>query len=64
MRTCILRTVLRIATPEDRPALVALGLAEDAAWSGATAVSIEEVGEFIDSCDLGVILERDGRVAG
>lgn len=56
--------MLRRATPDDRPALIALGLAEDAAWSGAPAVSDEEVGEFIDSCEPGVIYERDGRVAG
>ena len=56
--------MIRRATPADRPALVALALAEDAAWSGAPAVSLEEVGEHIDSCELGVIFERDGRVAG
>ena len=56
--------MIRPATPADRPALVALGLAEDAAWSDAPAVSVEEVGEFIDSCEPGVIFERDGRVAG
>jgi ribosomal protein S18 acetylase RimI-like enzyme len=56
--------VIRRATPDDRPALVALGLAEDAAWSDAPAVSVEEVGEFIDSCEPGVIFERGGRVAG
>jgi ribosomal protein S18 acetylase RimI-like enzyme len=56
--------MLRPATRADRPALVALGLAEDAAWSGATAVSGEEVGEFIDSCRPGMVFERDGRVAG
>jgi ribosomal protein S18 acetylase RimI-like enzyme len=56
--------MLRPATPADRPALIALGLAEDAAWSGAEAVSAEEVGEFVDSCEPGVVFERDGRVAG
>ena len=56
--------MLRPATPADRPALIALALAEDAAWSGAPAVSAEEVGEFVDSCEPGVIFERDGRVAG
>jgi ribosomal protein S18 acetylase RimI-like enzyme len=56
--------MIRRATSADRPALVALALAEDAAWSGAPAVSFEEVGEFIDSCEPGVIFERDGRVAG
>ena len=57
-------SMLRRATPDDRPALIALGLAEDAAWSGAPAVSEEEVGEFVDSCEPGVIFERDGRAAG
>jgi hypothetical protein len=56
--------MLRPATPADRPALIALALAEDAAWSGAEAVSAEEVGEFVDSCEPGVVFERDGRVAG
>jgi ribosomal protein S18 acetylase RimI-like enzyme len=56
--------MLRPATPSDRPDLIALALAEDAAWSGASAVSAEEVGEFVDSGGPGVIFERDGRVAG
>lgn len=56
--------MIRPATPADRPALVALGLAEDAAWSDAPEVSVEEIGEFVDSCELGVIFEREGRVAG
>ena len=56
--------MIRPATPADRPALVELGLAEDAAWSTATPVSAEEAGEFVDSCGPGVIFERDGRVAG
>ena len=56
--------MLRPATPADRPDLIALALAEDAAWSGAPPVSAEEAGEFIDSFGPGVVLERDGRVAG
>ena len=56
--------MIRPATPADRPALVALALAEDAAWSGAPAVSAEEAGEFVDSFGPGVIFGRDGRVAG
>jgi ribosomal protein S18 acetylase RimI-like enzyme len=56
--------LLRPATPADRPDLIALALAEDAAWSGASSVSAEEVGEFIDSRGPGVVFERDGRVAG
>jgi ribosomal protein S18 acetylase RimI-like enzyme len=56
--------ILRPATPSDRPAVIALVLAEDAAWSGAPPVSSEEAGEFLDSFAQGVICERDGRVAG
>ena len=56
--------MLRAATPADRPDLIALALAEDAAWSGALEVSAEEAGEFIDHHGPGVIFERDGRVAG
>ena len=56
--------MLRPATPADRPELIALALAEDAAWSGAGAVSAEEVGEFVDSRGSGMVFERDGRVAG
>jgi ribosomal protein S18 acetylase RimI-like enzyme len=56
--------MLRPAAAADRPDLIALALAEDAAWSGAPAVSAEEAGEFIESFGAGVIFERDGRVAG
>jgi ribosomal protein S18 acetylase RimI-like enzyme len=56
--------MLRPATPADRTDVIALALAEDAAWSGAAAVSAEEAGEFIDSYGRGVIFERGGRVAG
>ena len=56
--------MLRPATPADRPDLIALALAEDAAWSGGPEVSAEEAGEFIDHHGPGVIFERDGRVAG
>jgi ribosomal protein S18 acetylase RimI-like enzyme len=56
--------VLRPATPADRADLIALALAEDAAWSGAPPVSTEEAGEFIDFCGPRAIFERDGRVAG
>src|SRR4051812_29362367 len=55
---------LRHATPDDRPDLIALALAEDAAWSGAPAVSAEEAGELIDAYEPGVIFDRDGRAAG
>ena len=55
---------LRPVKPADRPALIALGQAEDAAWSDAPPVSDEEVGEFVDSYEPGVVFERDGRVAG
>jgi ribosomal protein S18 acetylase RimI-like enzyme len=44
--------------------LIALVLAEDAAWSGASEVSAEEAGEVVDQHGLGVVFERDGRVAG
>jgi ribosomal protein S18 acetylase RimI-like enzyme len=56
--------MLRTPTPADRPDLIALALAEDAAWSGAPEVSEEEAGEFIEHDGPGVIFERDGRVAG
>jgi ribosomal protein S18 acetylase RimI-like enzyme len=56
--------MLRPATPDDRPSLIGLALAEDAACSGASAVSAEEVGELVDRYRPGVIFERDGRVAG
>jgi ribosomal protein S18 acetylase RimI-like enzyme len=56
--------MVRPATPVDRPDLIALALAEDAAWSGAPPVSAEEAGEFIDAYGPGVIFERGGRVAG
>jgi ribosomal protein S18 acetylase RimI-like enzyme len=44
--------------------LIALALAEDAAWSGAPPVSEEEAGEFVDFAGPRVIFERGGRVAG
>ena len=56
--------MLRPATPADRPTVVALALAEDAAWSGAPEVSADEAGEFIDDHGPGVVFERDGCVAG
>jgi ribosomal protein S18 acetylase RimI-like enzyme len=56
--------MLRPATPADRPDLIALALAEDAAWSDEPAVSAEEAGEYLDSYEPGVIFDRDGRVAG
>jgi ribosomal protein S18 acetylase RimI-like enzyme len=56
--------MLRSASSADRSDLIALTLAEDAAWSGAPAVSVEEAGEFIDSRGPGVIFERGGRVTG
>ena len=45
--------MLRPATPGDRPDLIALALAEDAAWSGEPEVSPEEAGEFIDHMSRG-----------
>ena len=56
--------MLRRAMPADRPDLIELALAEDAAWSGGPAVSAEEAGEYIDQHEPGVIFERDGRVTG
>lgn len=57
--------MLRPATPEDRPALTQLVLAEDAAWSSTgAAVSAEEAAEVIDDHGPGVVYERDGRIAG
>ena len=56
--------MLRPATPSDRAALIALALAEDAAYSGAPEVSEDEAGEFIDLFEPGVVYECDGRVAG
>jgi ribosomal protein S18 acetylase RimI-like enzyme len=56
--------MLRRTTPADRADLIALALAEDAAWSGAPAVSVEEAGEYVDSFEPGMIFERDGRVIG
>src|SRR5829696_3028361 len=63
-RRAKMTAMLRPATPADRPDLIALALAEDAAWSGAPEVSAEEAGEVIDHHGKGVIFERDGRVAG
>src|SRR4051794_30364828 len=64
-RSCARMTaMLRPATPADRPGLIALALAEDAAWSGAPEVSAEEAGEVVDQHGGGVVFERDGRVAG
>jgi ribosomal protein S18 acetylase RimI-like enzyme len=56
--------MLRPARPADRPALIDLALAEDAAWSDAAPVSRDEAGELVDSCDAGVVYERDGRAVG
>jgi hypothetical protein len=56
--------VRRAGTAADHADLVALALAEDAAWSGGPPVSAEEAGEFIVSYGPGVIFERDGGVAG
>src|SRR4051812_35032394 len=57
--------MLRPATPDDRDALIALGLAEDAAWApDAAPVSREEVGELLDDFPPGAVWERGGRIAG
>src|SRR3954465_850262 len=56
--------MLRPAAPADRSDLIALVLAEDAAWSSGPEVSAEEAGEVIDPHPPGMVFERDGRVAG
>jgi ribosomal protein S18 acetylase RimI-like enzyme len=57
--------MLRPATPDDRDELIALGLAEDAAWApDATPVSAEEVGELLDAFPGGAAWEAAGRIAG
>ena len=56
--------MLRPAAPADRSDLIALVLAEDAAWSNGPEVSAEEAGEVIDHHPPGMVFERDGRVAG
>jgi ribosomal protein S18 acetylase RimI-like enzyme len=56
--------MLRPTTPADRADLIALILAEDAAWSGASPVSDEEAGEVLDSYRPGVVFERDGHIIG
>ena len=53
--------MLRPATPADRPNVIALAFAEDAAWADAPPVSAEEVGELVDSFPPGVIF---GELAG
>ena len=60
----IITPMLRPATPADRDAVIALALAEDAAWSGASPVSAEEAGEFLDGFAPGCVFTRDGEVTG
>src|SRR4051794_6918346 len=60
----MIAAMLRPATPADRPDLVALILAEDAAWTDAAPVSAEETGELVDDEVPGVVYERDGRACG
>ena len=59
---------LRGATDGDRDAVLALGVAEEAAWFGDAEVSAEEVGEWIDEeggITPGVVAaDDDGRVRG
>jgi ribosomal protein S18 acetylase RimI-like enzyme len=59
---------LRAATDSDRDAVLALGVAEEAAWFGAAELSAEEVGEWIDEeggVARGVVaVDRSGRVHG
>ncbi|MBJ7330399.1 MAG: GNAT family N-acetyltransferase [Solirubrobacteraceae bacterium] len=56
--------MLRPATAADRADLVALVIAEDAAWSSGPTPSAEEAAEYVDQCAPGMVFERDGRVAG
>ena len=59
---------LRPATDGDRDAVLALGVAEEAAWFGEAELSAEEVGEWIDDeggVARGVVaVDDDGRVRG
>ena len=56
---------LRPATEADRAAVLALGVAEEAAWFGEPEVSAEEVGEWVDAEGWpGVVVEQDGCVRG
>ena len=59
---------LRRATDGDRDAVLALGVAEEAAWFGDAELSPDEVGEWIDDeggLELGVVaVDADGRVRG
>jgi ribosomal protein S18 acetylase RimI-like enzyme len=59
---------LRSATDADRHAVLALGVAEEAAWFGEAEVSAEEVGEWVDDeggVTPGVVAVDDGgRVRG
>src|SRR3954468_23115123 len=59
---------LRPATDADRDAVLALGVAEEAAWFGEAEVSAAEVGEWIDDeggLGAGVVaVDEDGRVRG
>jgi mycothiol synthase len=58
--------MLRPATEGDRDAVLALGVAEEAAWFGAAELSAEEVGEWIDEeggVAPGVVaVDGDGRI--
>jgi ribosomal protein S18 acetylase RimI-like enzyme len=59
---------LRRATDDDREAVLALGVIEEAAWFGAAEVSLEEVGEWVDEegglAWGAVAVDDDGRVRG
>lgn len=58
--------MLRAANPDDRPALIALLQAEDAAWSGAAPLSDEELGDVVDRFPEALVAVGDGggRVVG
>lgn len=60
--------MLRPATPADREAVLAIGVAEEQAWFGQPDISTQEVGEWVDD-EGGVVggvvaLHEDGRIVG
>jgi GNAT superfamily N-acetyltransferase len=55
--------MLRPATPADRENVIALALAEDAAWADAPPVSADEAGELVDSFAPGVLFGENAGYA-
>lgn len=56
--------MLRAATPEDRPALIALLRAEDVAWTGDDSVSDEELGDVLGRFPDARVFVAGERVVG